>query len=508
MAPVWSMVVASTVVLHLVEPVLGFWRMSCSVAQMGRVDPVISFGQVSQHVHKISGASNININSTYDSLVAAPCTSCQIQADKSAYWNPQLYYLHANGKYEEVYNGGMAVYYLGRGMDAAGGTKASPFPKGLKFLSGNNNARSYDANTKTYGNATYPNVPVADRVTFACIDYKNPKPQAHYMSDTNCPDGMRAQIDFQSCWDGVNLYKVGFPQLCPERPRALPEIQDPRNHPHVNSEKSTKLKEKVEVADQSHMAYLSQIDNGICPPTHPILLPHIFIEVLYSIGDIKQDGGKFVFANGDETGYSFHGDFINGWDIPVLTAAIKDCLIGVESGVVEECPAFLPSDDTNFAKNCPETSPVYPCEPVHGIIDKLPGCITPTGFNHVVIPSDNTCPGGNVASCSPNFLNGPPLPFPGNAQYKSLGCYTEATGGRALTGNHYASTTAMTAAACIAFCAGSKYVGVEYASECYCGSSLSSGSAPAPAGDCALTCSGNRWEVCGGGNRLNLYQLK
>lgn len=70
-------------------------------------------------------------------------------------------------------------------MDAAGGTKASPFPKGLKFLSGNNNARSYDANTKTYGNATYPNVPVADRVTFACIDYKNPKPQAHYMSDTN-----------------------------------------------------------------------------------------------------------------------------------------------------------------------------------------------------------------------------------------------------------------------------------------------------------------------------------
>jgi hypothetical protein len=55
------------------------------------------------------------------------------------------------------------------------------------------------------------------------------------------------------------------------------------------------------------MTYLSQIDNGICPPTHPILLPHIFIEVLYATGDINQDGGKFVFANGDETGYAFHG---------------------------------------------------------------------------------------------------------------------------------------------------------------------------------------------------------
>jgi hypothetical protein len=70
-------------------------------------------------------------------------------------------------------------------MDGAGGTKASPFPKGIKFLSGNNNARSYDANTMTYGNATYPNVPVANRVTFACIDYNSPKPQANYMSDTN-----------------------------------------------------------------------------------------------------------------------------------------------------------------------------------------------------------------------------------------------------------------------------------------------------------------------------------
>jgi hypothetical protein len=42
-------------------------------------DPVLSFGTVSQHVHKISGASNININSTYDSLQEAACTSCEIQ---------------------------------------------------------------------------------------------------------------------------------------------------------------------------------------------------------------------------------------------------------------------------------------------------------------------------------------------------------------------------------------------------------------------------------------------
>ena len=55
------------------------------------------------------------------------------------------------------------------------------------------------------------------------------------------------------------------------------------------------------------MAYLSGIDNRICPPTHPILLPVLFIEVPYTVVDIIQDGGKFVFANGYETGYGFHG---------------------------------------------------------------------------------------------------------------------------------------------------------------------------------------------------------
>ncbi|OBT81142.1 hypothetical protein VE02_10183 [Pseudogymnoascus sp. 03VT05] len=375
----------------------------------------------------------------------------------------------------------MAVYYLGRGKDAAGGTMASPFPKGLKFLSGNNNARSYDANTMTYGNDMNASVPIANRVTFACVDYSNPRPETHYMSDTNCPNGMRAQITFQSCWDGVNLYKVSL---------LKPRFDAIETSLGVNDTVTNTPRQD----DQSHMAYLSGIDNGICPPTHPVLLPVLFIEVPYTVSDIVQDGGNFVFANGDETGYGFHGDFINGWDIPTLTSAISECLLANEDGVVGECPPLLVSNDAEFAATCPETSPVYSCEPVHDGISQLPGCITPTGYDHVVVPSDNTCPGGNVAACSPILLNTPPLPFPGNNQYQSLGCYTEPTDARGLTGNSYSSTTDMTAEACIDFCAGSNYAAVEYASECYCGSDLNSGSVPAPSADCGMTCSGGRWE--------------
>jgi len=73
-----------------------------------------------------------------------------------------------------------------QGYDAMGGSFASPFPPGLKFLSGNNNARAFDSTTLTYnGDATYPGVPVANRVTFACIDYNNPMPQTPYMANTN-----------------------------------------------------------------------------------------------------------------------------------------------------------------------------------------------------------------------------------------------------------------------------------------------------------------------------------
>jgi hypothetical protein len=63
------------------------------------------------------------------------------------------------------------------------------------------------------------------------------------------------------------------------------------------------------------------------------------------------------------------------------------------------------------------------------------------------------------------------VPYAGNAQYMSLGCYTEGSNGRALTANQE-STSNMTAEACIAFCGGSTYVGVEYSSECYCGPSM------------------------------------
>ena len=182
----------------------------------------------------------------------------------------------------------MVVYYLGRGENR---TNIKPFPPGFRMLSGDTGARSYDNGTLTFNPATYvggkcangtcsggsfvsgnkPNGtyytgrPLSDRVSFNCLD-SSPLPETPNIVRTNCANGLRAQIQFQSCWDGVNLYK----------------------------------------SDNSHVAYMSQIDNGICPPGYPVQFAHLFYEVLYGVNDIKLDGGRFVFSQGDPTGESYY----------------------------------------------------------------------------------------------------------------------------------------------------------------------------------------------------------
>lgn len=47
---------------------------------------------------------------TEDSLRQSDCTSCAVTQDKSAYWAPALYFVHANGSAELVeQDGGMLV---------------------------------------------------------------------------------------------------------------------------------------------------------------------------------------------------------------------------------------------------------------------------------------------------------------------------------------------------------------------------------------------------------------
>ncbi|KAJ9612295.1 hypothetical protein H2200_003892 [Cladophialophora chaetospira] len=568
-----------------------FWRMTCSTIQVGRVDPIVNPNDISGHCHTIAGPNNLNTTSTYESLQASYCTSCSVQKDKSAYWTPNLYYRHINGTYEEVGHDGTVVYYLDRGVDVP---NMKPFPPGFRMLSGDAAARSYDANTLAYnGNSSYPGLPISHRTTFLCIDSSGPMAETPGINRTDCDQGLRAQIHFQTCWDGVNLYKT----------------------------------------DQSHVAYLSQIDNGVCPPGYPVLLPHLFFEVLYSVNNIDQTGGgMFVFSQGDTTGYGFHGDFLNGWDTDILVDAISQCMGPTSDpfGVISLCPPLQASNDPYFEQNCPEQAPVVN-ETVHGLLNVLPGCNPPTGgpiratqnicpvqpgLNYipnqdyksraVAKPGDKvgnwqyqgcaldpgnprpvgdvtwvsltnitietctayckqngyfyagleyssqcycggtlqqpilsplncsqqsymTCSGSTLEYCGgsslmqiwndTSYAGQPPQGIPvvnqttmtvpnngGIATYK--GCYVDPQLDRALKGPNFSNDTGMTLEMCSAFCAQSQaaYFGTEYSQECYCGNSTAA-AASAPQSDCAMSCQGDKSELCGGGSRLSIWGL-
>ncbi|KAG7444593.1 uncharacterized protein BT62DRAFT_920916 [Guyanagaster necrorhizus] len=124
----------------------------------------------------------------------------------------------------------------------------------------------------------------------------------------------------------------------------------------------------VDSADhKSHVTYLSQLDNGDCPYTHPNI--HDFVGRWN-----ESDGWPFVYAHGDPTGYGWHGDFQSGWDVDALQDATDNCNNpdnDTINGVFTACSVFgIISADT--ANECRIASVVN--EDTEGTLAKLPGC--------------------------------------------------------------------------------------------------------------------------------------
>lgn len=78
-----------------------------------------------------------------------------------------------------------------RGPDAE---KLYAFPEDFRMVAGDPLQRNYTGEL------------AAQAVSFACLDYSGgPTTQTKELPNKNCPNGVRAQIYFPSCWDGTNL---------------------------------------------------------------------------------------------------------------------------------------------------------------------------------------------------------------------------------------------------------------------------------------------------------------
>ena len=77
-----------------------------------RVDPIISPGKASAHVHLGMGGSNWGPSMEEETALHSSCTSTQAKADKSVYWTPRLSFKSPqNGSYISVAATQEKVYY-------------------------------------------------------------------------------------------------------------------------------------------------------------------------------------------------------------------------------------------------------------------------------------------------------------------------------------------------------------------------------------------------------------
>ncbi|KAH6897879.1 hypothetical protein BKA70DRAFT_1115896 [Coprinopsis sp. MPI-PUGE-AT-0042] len=353
-------------ILALIQRSTALIRFPCAQLVTERFDPLVTPGQVSPHVHQIVGGNAFNLSMPHPELdipATATCTTCKFKEDKSNYWTAVMYFKHPNGSFIRVPqipnhvtgspDGGMTVYYI-QPPDLS---PVVAFRPGFRMISGNPMLRQ-SRSKPVIGPAIDPMSPEAWSSSFRCwttpgfFDISNSYAPGAGPYDTvelpnkPCPYGIRANIFFPSCWDGVNL--------------------NPEDH-------------------SSHVTYLKGtvnpqrgifLQSGTCPPSHPIRIPLVFYETVWDTAQFThlwpKDGSQpFVLSMGDPTGYGHHADYVFGWEGDSLQRAMDKCGADI-LGLPNSCPELIQISDEEMNK-C-KLQPMVD-EVVEGqYLDALPGC--------------------------------------------------------------------------------------------------------------------------------------
>jgi hypothetical protein len=96
-----------------------------------------------------------------------------------------------------------------------------------------------------------------------------------------------------------------------------------------------------------------------------------------------------------------------------------------------------------------------------------------------------------------------PSIVPISESFGNLSCYQDPVDSRILKEGSLADTSGMTVAKCADAASYHRYIGVEYAEECYPGDAISN---TASSDQCNMACSGPATSVCGGSGAILVYQ--
>ncbi|KAL6869459.1 hypothetical protein ACO1O0_000785 [Amphichorda felina] len=514
-------------------------RFNNKALTKGRMDPIISPGQTSQHVHTVMGGSGFGKGATGDDLMNSQCSTAKIKGDNSAYWFPSLYFKDPNtGKFEDVGVDYVNVYYFFEATD----DEIKAFPPGLQIVGGNAMTRTAPQSAETNLD---PSKGEIMNVKWTCPRLGNEYNPPSWKANS---DGTKSGMG-----DPINKGEgVGFPDVnCDGYGSPLrADIHMPSCY---NPEAGlTNYKKNMAWPEDNGSGKLN------CPQGY-IHLPHLFYEIYWDTPSFADrwtgNAGQqpFVLSNGDVTGYSSHADFMAGWDEDLLQHIIDTCNAGTEG--MDLCPGIngLNEDDC--------TIPSEVDEKVEGVLDALPGHLSLLGWSFGLDgladlgknvdsapkSTSKTAPSaaaskGAVFVEKPQATTSVPAPAQTKAPTKNAKTFfttitrtlpakaaptedVNATGDEtgAVAGFQYAGCFRDSEARvlrdivrpdigkvsnekCVSHCKGAGFLlaGTEWSGECYCGNELL-GSEQIDEKQCSHPCADNGTETCGGDWALSVY---
>jgi len=305
--------------------------------------------------------------------------------------------------------------------------------------------------------------PAERAFNYHCLSYNEaPIPETFTLPTRNCPNGVRIQVMFPSCWNGKDATSANF---------------------------------------KDHVSYpVGTQEGGTCPTTHPVRLMTVFLEQLAHTEHFEYYDGAFVLSTGDNVGYSSHADFQNGWDASpnsLLQQAINTCTDA--QARLSECALLQASVSDGYHVCRPNSKMPVEDVGIYGNLDRLPG--------------DNPVWGGNVPKVLTGVSNTPPW----GSAYSTLpsgwtkhGCIDEGNiFTNAMTGDKYVDPY-MYPGLCVNHCnsKGFSLAGLEAGQECYCANALTNGGSMnlVAQSACSWVCPGSLYEFCGGSRKIDLYQ--
>lgn len=246
----------------------GSFRTVCEPTHMNHDDPIVFPGIRNEaHGHTYAGNNSTDYSLTPDNIRSRGVSSCRGgNINMSAYWWPSMVDMRTN---RFLFPRTVNIYYK---TGIAHFETIHPMPPRLRMIAG-------------FQRQIGPIDWWLNHAVFECFNVGE-----KHDTIPNCAPGdeMVAQITFPQCWDGVNL--------------------DSPDH-------------------KSHMAY-ADTATGYCPASHPVALPELAYRVHYEVTEYNQPT-HWRFSSDTyqgPAGYSFHADWINGWDQEAMETFVRECL--------------------------------------------------------------------------------------------------------------------------------------------------------------------------------------